>query len=330
MKKLTYAIALSSLLLAGCSQDEGIMHDKGELVTLNYNVSIGNGAQSRTEGEVTPSLMVNKLMYAVYQVELDENNIITQSEWKYTDVAYDNNVEDGIQFRFSPNILKEYNYKIVFFACREEDDETCFTFDENMTLSSIQANDQKYGIGNFSEDAKKDAFVGSDIIKNGISTDDSPTLVRPFSQVNVLTSKTDYEAAEQLNQTPTECTITFSKLYDTYNAFSNTWSNKVENKALTSTIITEKKEKNDGNVVYYFLANEYLFAGADEVITCNVTIKSGQETIYDSGEISGFPLGSNQATNFLNKNLLTGGGVTYTIDVNNEFKETNYDINANN
>lgn len=333
MKKLTYAIALSSLLLAGCSQDEGIMESKGELVTMNYNLSLGNTSQSRGEGEQQiTSIRVNKLMCAVYEIKKGEDDSTETYEWKYTQSVYDNDYSDGIKFSYSPMLLNNIDYKIVFFACYEtsgESPNTYFMFDANKTLQSIKA-DISNTTEAFKNNAYKDAFVGCDEVRKGTSKNEGKiTLKRPFPQVNVLTSKQDYDDAASIDKVPTSCSITFSKILDTYNALNNSWSNEITYN-LTSIVNAENKVTNINGIDYYFLCNKYLFGSTVANITCQISIKSGEDEIYNSGEIANFPLGSNQSTNFINEKLLTGGGITYEIILEEDFIETNYNLNGNN
>ena len=95
MRKLTYVIAMMALLLTGCSQDESVMENKGELVTLNYNVSLGSGVQSRTGEE--PELAVNKLICAVFEADKE----------KYREIV---DIDANGNASFTPKLLDNTTY----------------------------------------------------------------------------------------------------------------------------------------------------------------------------------------------------------------------------
>lgn len=336
MRKLTYVIAMMALLLTGCSQDESVMENKGELVTLNYNVSLGDGVQSRTGGEPqnqsTQTTLTKQLLCAIYEISTAADGKKTYTH-KKTDIVSSSsvNAQGAVQFSYSPSLLNTVDYKIVFFACNYDATEgACFDFGNENDLQVIKINDTKAAKACFASNESKDAFVGSDEITNGISTKSgSIGLTRPFSQVNVLTSVGDYNKAVGLGRTPSTTTLTFSKLIDTYNALDNEWSNEVTDKSLKSDVdanktltISKGEGENKVDVDYCYLANTYLFASGSNP-SCVVTVMDGNNNVIYTSSIPQVPLGSNQRTNMYNENLLTGGGISYTITINDQFIDDN-------
>lgn len=311
MRKLTYALALSTFLLAGCSQDEGIMENKGELVTLNYNVSLGNGVQSRASDE----LAVNKLLCAVYEVTTDGTS---KTEVKRDFVSITNG-----SATYSPKLFSNVNYKIVFWAyyevetATEESKKTCFDL---TNMEAITINDN-YDKDVFVENKYKDAYTGAHPISL-TETKQTPsiTLTRPFGMVKVLTSKTDFEAATELGSTPATGSLNIGSCSKKFDAYNQNWTDDNKGNVLLETTVS------NSTVTYqekecYVLANEYVFANGT-VTTTNVQVKDNSgKTIYNS-TISNMPLGVNMRTNLYNETLLTGGGVTYTITIQEGFSDT--------
>lgn len=309
MRKLTYVTALIVLLLTGCSRKEGIMENKGELVTLNYNVSLVDGVQSRN-GE-NSTVAANRLACAVYEMTIGENGEKYFS-WKKTEFAIKN---DNQSFTYSPQLFNNVNYKIVFWAYYQGGDlqnpTVCYDLSD---FSAIKANDNYTTVGN----AEREAFTSTDEIINGVSRKEGlVVLSRPYSQVNVLSTKNDYNNAVNLGKRPTACEITLVGFSNTYNALKGEWvENATSTHIVLSSSIPDYSNSTEETVPY---ASEYVFGYGTGI--CVVQIKAGNEVIYNPvGEgIPSFPLGINQRINLSNGNLLTGGSVNYTITVSPNF-----------
>ena len=309
MKKLTYAIALSSLLLAGCSQEEGIMESKGELVTLNYNVSLGNNVQSRADA--SQELAVNNLLCVVFETE-------TGNEVKRDKVPVTNGSAS-----YSPKLFSNIKYRIAFWAYYADNEgNSCFNLED---VKAIQIND-KYDKENFIENKFKDAYTAyHDVILTKENQTPSITLTRPFGMVNIYTSKADYEAAVAMGRTPTTGTINIGSCSKTFNAYTQQWVAGNEDAVELNTEVSSQEVTFNGEPSYC-LASEYVFANGT-VTTTNIQVKDKDgKSIYNS-TISGMPLSPSIRTNLYNETLLTGGGVTYTITFNQGFTDQNEEIN---
>ena len=302
MRKLTYAIASIAFLLAGCSQEESIMENKGELVTLNYNISLKDGVQSRADGETT--VEVNKLLCAIF-----ENGTELKREFV--------NVTNGTA-EYKPALFKNIEYHIVFWAYYDNNGISCYDVTD---LKNIKIN-TNYDKDVFANDAKKDAFTAVDVVKviaNPIQ--ESVNLTRPFAQINVYTTETDWNNAVALNGTPIYSKITVSGYANQYNALNKEWSGTSgEDYTFTSTV-----SKDDN----YSLASEYIFANGTAACTIQV-FAEGDKEIFTK-EITNFPIDANKRTNVTSQNdsgLMTGD-VTYSITILPGLNETanNQEIN---
>lgn len=304
MRKLTCAIALSTLLLAGCSQDEGIMESKGELVTLNYNVSLGNGVQSRADAN---DLAVNKLLCVIFESA-------TGTEVK-RDIVDKNN--EG-NFIYSPQLFSNIEYKIVFWAYYANNNgESCFNLTD---VKAIKTND-KYDKGDFEGNQYKDAYTNVHVVTlTKQNQTPSITLNRPFSMVNVLTSEADYAAAVAMGSTPTTGTINIGSCSKTFNAYTQEWASTDDGSIQLNTSVTAQSVQYN-NQTCYSLASEYVF-GNGNVSTTNIQVKDATGKVIYNSTISDMPLTKNTRTNLFNANLLIGGGVTYTISINPGFEDT--------
>lgn len=304
MKKLTYAIALCTLLLAGCSQDEAVVENKGELVTLNYNVSLGSGVQSRAEGS---DLAVNKLLCVIFEVPQSGE----PQEMKRDTVDMTNGTAS-----YSPKLFSNINYRIAFWAYYEHENKSCYDLTD---VREIKTN-TNYDKNGFEENKYKDAYTAAhDISLIDAKQNPQITLTRPFGMVKVLTTKTDFEAAEEFGSTPATGSLNIGSCYKTYNAYSQEWIGGNESpielttSVSTNTVTFQEKE-------CYVLASEYVF-GNGTVSTTNLKIKDENGKIIYDTTISNMPLGKNMRTNLYNDALLTGGGVTYSIHIEQGFSD---------
>lgn len=299
MKKLTYAIALCSLLLASCSQNEGIMENKGELVTLNYNVTLGNHTQSRA----TQDLAVNKLLCVIFESA-------TGNEVKRDMV--DMNAEG--KFIYSPKLFSNIQYKIAFWAYyADAQGYSCFDLSD---VKAITTNGN-YDNGNFIENKYKDAYTARHEVDMA-EKNPKITLTRPFGMVNIYTSEEDFEAAKKMGSIPTSGTLTIGNCSKTFNAYNQQWLTTSDGNIVlnTSVSVTPVTYNNIDDCIN--LASEYVFGNGTVATTQISVIDDSNKTIYQSS-IENMPLGVNTRTNLYNEKLFTGGGVTYTITISQGF-----------
>lgn len=300
MKKLTYAIALCSLLLASCSQDEGIMENKGELVTLNYNVTLGNQSQSRA----TQDLAVNKLLCVIF--ESATGNKVKRD-------MVDMNAEG--KFIYSPKLFSNIEYKIAFWAYyADAEGMSCFNLSDvkAITTNGNYDNDN----GNFIENKYKDAYTACHEVDMA-EKNQKITLTRPFGMVNIYTSQADFEAAKEMGSTPTSGTLTIGNCSKTFDAYNQQWLTTIDGAIELNTSVSATPVRYN-NIDCINLASEYVFGNGTVATTQISVIDNNKNEIYKSS-IENMPLVVNTRTNLYNENLFTGGGVTYTIEISQGF-----------
>lgn len=314
MKKLTYAIALSTLLLAGCSQEDGIMESKGELVTLNYNINLNDGVQSRAGNE---QVVVNKLYCAIYEVE---NKKIDGNEKTYYNYVRTDKVDANFNntVTYTPALFKNLEYKIIFWAQYEETGkDPYYNLSDNAgnnTLLAITVNNNADVTNVYNSFPQKDAFTAiSGKAKGSITASNggSVTLTRPFSQVNVYTLEDDWTQAVALNRIPTSSTIMIN-CQTTYNAMTQEWEGNAIDLEITSTPSYDQKftytngtddTSDDWNCCTLF--SEYVFASCGDNVNCYLKIFDNVSTPICEEEIPNFPLLINKRTNVIGR-IMTG------------------------
>ena len=278
MKKLVYIFTLCTILLSACSQDEAIMENKGELVTLHYDVAIMDDALSRTSSE---EVVVNKLLCVIFEGDDEVKREIIEKD------------SDG-KFRFSPKLFGNVEYHVVFWAYYSADNTSCF----NMTdVSSICINDY-YGKGNFQANKYKDAFTAVDVIKLAESSmNTSITLRRPFAKLNVLLSKkhTD-EYKSQSGKELETCHIVLNGCKNTFNALSQTWLDGTVTLTIDSDVKKASTVYYEG-YTYYESVGEYLFANGNLQGGSLMIDNEDGEVIYGNTKLQDIPFDANKETN---------------------------------
>lgn len=272
MRELIYAFALCIIFLTGCSQDEAMMENKGELVTLNYDVSLADDVLSRTSSE---EVVVNQLLCVVYEGDKVIKREIVELG------------NDG-KFRFSPVLFGNVEYHVVFWAYYSTNNASCFDMTD---VTSIRTNDN-YGKGNFRANKYRDAFTNVDVIKMADSPmNTSITLSRPFAKLNILVAENDLE-----NIKGGSCHVVLEGCTDTFNALEQKWTGEATSQNLYPAIQIGK-EVEYGGYKYHNTVSEYVFANGTLTGGSIVIYDKNGEAIYGNTKLETIPFDPNKETN---------------------------------
>ena len=182
MKKFYYSLfAAATMMLAvtSCSQEEDFAQSSNE--TTRFSIQLDGATQSRAAGDGTT---VDKLYYAVYSKGTD--NVVFPYEGQY---ATADKVNGG--WTLDVPLMKSETYDILFWAQKDKVNNTAYTFDN---LKNITVNYD----GVLSNKEDRDAFFNA---LNGFTASNSEhtiVLRRPFAQLNVATTKTDWDKAKTI------------------------------------------------------------------------------------------------------------------------------------
>ena len=182
MKKFYYSLfAAATMMLAvtSCSQEEDFAQSSNEMT--RFSIQLDGATQSRAAGDGTT---VDKLYYAVYSKGTD--NVVFPYEGQY---ATADKVNGG--WTLDLPLMKSETYDILFWAQKNKENNTAYTFDN---LKNITVNYD----GVLSNKEDRDAFFNA---LNGFTASNSEhtiVLRRPFAQLNVATTKTDWDKAKTI------------------------------------------------------------------------------------------------------------------------------------
>ena len=204
MKKSIFLGMLAALALANsCStEDNGLSSSENNLKQVTLKVS-ADGALTRA---ISDGTSVDQLVYRVF----DKNGNAITTLNKTTEAATD--LLSGHTVTLT--LAKGQTYKIAFWA--QKAGCAAYTVDDNMNVSIDYS-----GVNN---DESRDAFFKTvELTVNEDMTQDV-TLKRPFAQINVGTTNTDWTAATTAGLTVTQSKVTVKKAANKLNVVDGTVS----------------------------------------------------------------------------------------------------------
>lgn len=204
MKKSIFLGMLAALALANsCStEDNGLSSSENNLKQVTLKVS-ADGALTRA---ISDGRSVDQLVYRVF----DKNGNAITTLNKTTETATDLLTGHTVTL----TLAKGQTYKIAFWA--QKADCAAYTVDDNMNVSIDYS-----GVNN---DESRDAFFKTvELTVNEDMTQDV-TLKRPFAQINVGTTNTDWTAATAAGLTVTQSKVTVKKAANKLNVVDGTVS----------------------------------------------------------------------------------------------------------
>ena len=331
MKKHFYSLfAAASVMLAvtSCSQEEDFAQQSSSEKTT-FSVSLEGIAGSRAVGDGSK---VNQLYYAVYDKETEKVLYPVSAKYGVAD-----KVNDGWTLELP--LMKSETYDILFWA--QTAGTGAYTIDE---LTAIKVNYDNV----LSNKEDRDAFFNA--LDNFVPSGNEPHIVvlrRPFAQLNIATSKTDWDDAVAIynssNNTTgvapvSESTVTVSSLAQKFNVLKGTATEPTEDVVVfkDNILIDESisvKRTVDGvekDVEYKLLAMNYLLPigtkapnGVDEYnaaqgkdnVEVEFTLYKGQKEQIVNVKVPSTPIQRNWRTNIIG-DLLTGEGFEIVIDAN--------------
>ncbi len=335
-KSLLSVFAMATMLLAtGCSQEEELVNggENGELVEVSFNLKSSEGPQSRA---LSDGKKAKELYWTVFN---QDGEVIPQDEWTKT-MNEDPTVGTTVTF----TLVKGQTYDFVFWA------QTPNTKYYNITEKNLKEITVNYNSD--ANDESRDAFFGNvlDYTVEGKFTK-TVYLTRPFGQLNVGTTKDDYEKATTLLLNKP---VNHSKLVVVKNL-----PNKLNLLTGEASVTEEAKDKEavfslaelpvdtdaegDYEILYVdtdkneetpdeqfvHLSMNYLLASNTPVLhEVNITLANGEndENIINTINVPNVPIQRNYRTNILGQILTTEGDFTIIVDEEFEKPDNIYNI----
>ena len=316
MKKLFYSlVALATLMLAGACQKEVDFLDGDTTVT--FKVSAGESATKAQE--IADGTNIDVLYWELYGTDIRTAKD-PLGEGKIVDT--DGNKE----FTLPLKLVADQEYNIVFWA--QVNNKNHYKTDDLRSVKIFSYADEK------ANDETRAAFfaVYNFETENGVAINETVTLYRPFSQLNL--GATTYDTSLNLvndgkiKVISTEVTVT--SVANTFNTLDGIGEIDTENDSQFTGVVTYEAALTPNGVEdetkqllevngqkYYWLGMNYLIVtGNSDNVDVDMTIVTNMGTIVHG--VDNVPVKENYRTNILG-NLLTTDA-TFNIVVDEEFE----------
>ena len=304
MKKIFYSIlaAAAMLFAVGCQQEKTLTGNEREgLTDVNFQVSL-EALQTKANTADEPEFIFSdgkkatKLNVLVYT--LDPTPVYLEKVSKVGDNAI--TVED-LHADVALKLVRGMNYKIAFWA--QAPGQEFYTLDpENGTMTvnfempadpAVSADPQA---GLPANNDFRDAFYGTwegQVKKEAIN--EGVELCRPFSQISVLTSKADFEAAEANTIKFAGSSMTVKGLPNVLDLISGEVSGEKDYEFLQAPCDTTMKIAGyEGK--YKYLAMNYVLADKTGIAKTHFDVYREQGKLGEGFDIESLPVGANRRT----------------------------------
>ena len=209
-KLLLGMFAAAGLLLAtSCSKEEQDVVQSGNEAQVTFSLGLEGGIATRA---ISDGESADVLMYAVFDEAGNRINTIQKVS------------RTGVTFPTTENITlaKGQTYKVAFWA--QDGDCEAYTVSDDMKVTVNYANDNNKG----NNDETRDAFFKTVEFTVTGSTSIDVELKRPFAQINVGVTKTDWDAAVASGITVAQSSVVIKKAATELNLLDGTVSGETE------------------------------------------------------------------------------------------------------
>lgn len=284
IRKFTFGVFAAALaLLASCNKAE--VERDGELTIVNFTVDMPVDVSTKAYGDGSG---IDKVWYYVYE-KIDET-------YSYVQNASGNiQITDG-SADLPIGLYVGKTYRLVFFAQKEVSVDGQATPVYSLVPSDLTGG-MKINVPNSAENFEiYDAFVCQCEVTVSAGQSLPVQLIRPFAQLNILCTETDWNNSVTLGRTPSSCDLTLS-IPSSYDIFTGESSESVSKTITCAALPTESVAGSK------YIAMAYVLP-ASANITLKVDVKDAGG-VFVSREIGNVPLKRNQRT-VIKGNLMTG------------------------
>lgn len=289
MRKLIYLLMALPLLMTSCGNEDMAVSE--ETVEVSFCAKLPQEMGARA----TETLSVDKVWCAVF-----ENGVEIAALREVIDIA------EGEQIIFSPRLIRDRTYDIVFWASKEGS----YNVEDMTSITRVS--------GTSATEADFDAFTAKTSITVMDNYAEDIILARPIAQLNIGVTEADWDGVANQNTfglIPTSIKITLEGK-DTFDALQGVAIG--DDESLTYNLEVSGAEFVCKDETYKSLAMCYVLAESEKQnadITYSVYDQNGN-AIREDVTINHVPLQRNYKTNLVG-GLLTGT-ISYSIFFDNE------------
>ena len=317
MKKLMlFASALAGLFFAASCQQENL-ETAGNTVT--YTVEAPGTLQTKA---IADGMNVNELVYEVWITSANGTTNLDGAQKLYQATAQMFHEDGKNKATITLDLVNDQHYTVLFWAQVAEADAYNTT---ELTAVTYAKEADKY----LSNDESLAAFYAVDFVNDGVATNPTVLLKRPFAQVNLCTlnSKDAAQVAGDYNIALVNSKMTLESVPTTFNVATKDVDDYVTMEFDYNAVPggVDKTIKVNGEE-YYYAGMNYVFAGANLTLTYDIQTSLNGSTNYATvnNTISEVPVKENHRTNIVG-NLLTSK-TDYVIIVDADFAANDYTV----
>lgn len=316
MKKLFFcATALAALLFASCQQEK-LESVGGNTVT--YTIEAPGTLQTKA---IADGSNVNELIYEVWLTDANGTTDLSNAQKLYQATAemhYDGSVNKAT---VTLDLVNDQHYTVLFWAQVAEAD--AYVTNELTAVTYTKGADEYAA-----NDESLAAFYAVDFVNDGIAANPTVYLKRPFAQVNLCTlnSKDAAQVAGNYNIALVNSKMTLDAVPTTFNVATKEVKDYVKMEFDYAGVPSgEDKMIEVNGQDYYYAGMNYVFAGANLVLTYDIqTSLNGSTNLANiNNTIYEVPVKENYRTNIVG-NLLTSK-TDYEIIVDADFNDKELD-----
>ena len=302
-------VAASAMMLTtACSSDDDFGATNGDIAKVSFNLQADASLKTRA---ISDGSGADVLVYRVF----DKNGNIIAGQAKITQTGL-TDLKTG--HNVTLNLAKGQTYKVAFWA--QDDDCEAYSLDDNMNVT--------INYTGYNNDETRDAFFKTEVITVNGDMSVNVELQRPFAQVNVGCTPTDWTNAVNSGIEVTQSTVTIVDAATTLNILDGTVSGKQTVTYEAAAIPTETLKVDadgDGNKEdYHYLSMSYILPNdgttgyAKTVASASFVFKSNGNNITLSEGLQNIPLQRNYRTNIVGTFLTSAVNINVIVD--SEFK----------
>ena len=297
-------------MLVSCNKEIAQEESTDQVVKTSFAVSVSNKAATKAEiGDGTAATKLNVAVYGTGDKYLPELSLVGDKAVQMSNLTAE----------VTLSLVKGLDYKVAFFAQNPQAESYTLDFENATLIADIK------GLAN---DEARDAFFGcAEIINLADGFYENVILVRPFSQVNVLTPASDLAAFVAQGGVFTNSQMTITDLPNKMSLLDGTVdettlstytfiSNKMADASFTPAVETGEA------ITYKYISSNYVLTPAQTSLhTVTFSVNDGQ---IEFPAIANVPLAPNFRTNIIG-NVFTADATFYV----NLDSEMNGDLDFN-
>ena len=319
MKKiLFFASALAGLFFAASCQQENL-EPVGKGNTVTYTVEAPGALQTKA---IADGMNVNELVYEVWITSANGTTNLNGAQKLYQATAEMFHEDGKNKATITLDLVKDQHYTVLFWAQVDEADAYNTT---ELTAVSYAKDLDAY----LANDESLAAFYAVDFVNDGVATNPTVLLKRPFAQVNLCTlnSKAAAQVAGDYNIALVNSKMTLESVPTTFNVATS----DVDDEQTVEFVYNAVPGGEDKTITvngenYYYAGMNYVFAGSNVTLTYDIQTSLNGSTNYATvnNTISDVPVRENYRTNIVG-NLLTST-TDYEIIVDADFNANDYTV----